>query len=415
MNTNLKHIHRLFSLLSQKIIIGVSAFLLALTAYGNPVLNNVSSGNVTIQQTPSTTTVNQSSQKAIINWQSFNIGQHEATHFQQPAGGIALNRISPTQGASQIYGRLTATGQIILMNPAGIFFGPTAFVNVGGLVATTHNISDANFLAGNFQFTKVEGFNGAIVNEGTIVAAQHGLVALVAPGVVNNGKIEANLGRVVLASGDAFTINFAGDNLINFQIDTPTSRAAVDHNGNTLRDGVTNTGAILADGGKVIVSAKAASGVLDRVINMEGMIQAKSVSQNEKGEITFSGDPNGGVVRIASNVNASGKGNNAKGGNVDVTGYNILIDDGATIDVSGDIGGGNINIGGNYQGKGPLPNANAVVMAPTATLLADAGNSGDGGNIILWSDNLTKAYGNISARGGLNGGNGGFIETSSKG
>jgi filamentous hemagglutinin family protein len=97
--------------------------------FANPQVDQVTSGDVSIQQTPNTTTINQTSQSAIINWQSFNIGKEESTHFQQPAGGITLNRISPTQGASQIYGYLTATGQIILINPAGIYFSPSAIVN----------------------------------------------------------------------------------------------------------------------------------------------------------------------------------------------------------------------------------------------------------------------------------------------
>src|SRR3990167_3231354 len=145
---------------------------------------------------------------------------------------------------------------------------------------------------------------------------------------------------------------------------------------------------------------------------MEGVIEAKSVSQIN-GEIILSGGKNSGVVRVASKVKATGKNVGQKGGNVTVTGYNILIDDPALIDVSGDAGGGNIYIGGNYQGKGPLPNANAVVMLSGAKIKADALTNGDGGEIILWSDNLTKAYGSLSARGGIYSGNGGLIETSS--
>jgi filamentous hemagglutinin family protein len=89
--------------------------------FANPVLDNVAAGQATVQQTPGNTVIHQTSDRAILNWQSFNIGAGESTHFQQPAGGAALNRINPTMGASQIYGRLTATGQIVLVNPAGIY------------------------------------------------------------------------------------------------------------------------------------------------------------------------------------------------------------------------------------------------------------------------------------------------------
>ncbi|RDI36216.1 two-partner secretion domain-containing protein, partial [Aquicella lusitana] len=158
------------SYLCRKGIILLGTVFLVSSAYSNPALDNVAAGQVSIQQAPNSTVINQSSQKAIINWKSFNIGQSESTHFQQPAGGVALNRISPTQGPSSIYGRLTATGQIILMNPAGIFFGPSAYVNVGGLIATTANISNQDFLNGNYRFTHVSPYSGSIINEGQIIA-----------------------------------------------------------------------------------------------------------------------------------------------------------------------------------------------------------------------------------------------------
>jgi len=408
---------KIVSLLSRRLMIGAMVFLFSFSTLANPVVDNIAAGQVNIQQNGNSTVVNQSSQQAIINWQSFNIGQGESTHFNQPSGGIALNRISPTQGASQIYGQLTATGQIILVNPAGIYFGPSAFVNVGGLVATTHNITDANFLSGNFSFNKVDAYSGAIVNEGTIIAAQNGLVALVAPGVVNNGMIQASLGKVILASGNAFTMSFDGNGLINFTINEATTTRGRDHNGNELADGVTNTGSLIANGGTVNVSGKAAAGVLDHVINMEGLAQAQSVYE-QNGEIILSADTNtanDNVIRLAGVLDASGKATGLLGGNVTLTSKYILLDNGANIDVSGNVGGGNAWIGGNYLGQGPLPTATAVVMAPTAKINANAINSGYGGQIILWSDDYTNvAGGTITARGGTQSGNGGFIETSSK-
>ncbi len=236
-------------------------------------MNNVASGNVSIQQTSNVETINQSTSKAIINWQSFNIGQQQATHFIQPNGGITLNRISPTQGASQIYGELTATGQIILINPAGINFGPSAVVNVGGLIATTANITDQNFLNGNYQFTNAG--PGAITNSGQLLAAEHGLIALVGSNVTNDGLIKANLGNVVLASGSAFTVNF-GDDMVNFTVGGISSN-------------VTNDGRIIANGGQVLITAAAAQNVLDNVINVNGYIDAKSVKQ-QNGTITIAGN-----------------------------------------------------------------------------------------------------------------------------
>lgn len=386
------------------IVFALTVFLSG-TLYANPVVSNIPHGIVTINQTPGNTVVNQTSQKAIINWNSFNIGANESTHFAQPNGGITLNRISPMQGASQIYGRLTATGQIILVNPAGIHFGPSAYVNVGGLIATTSNITDENFLSGVYQFDKVNGSNGAIINQGTIIARDHGLIALVGNNVTNEGHVQANLGKVVLASGEAFTMSFAGNDLIHFNVTKGSSK-----NGS----GVRNTGSLIANGGTIMVSAKAAQNVLDNVINMDGVAQARSVGE-VNGEIIISGDPNATFVQLAGKVDASGKGAKEQGGDITITGKNILLSENTSVDVSGDFGGGNIWIGGNYQGKGPLPNAKAVVIAPNTLLAANAITKGNGGNIIVWSDNVTKTFGNIEAKGGALGGDGGFVETSSKG
>ena len=368
----------------------------------NPVVNNVDAGSVTIQQSGNSTVVNQSSGKAIINWQSFNVGQNETVHFEQPSGGVALNRINPQQGASEIYGRLTATGQVILINSAGIYFGPSAYVNVGGLVASTADISNQNFLNGLYHFNSLVPETGGIINEGQLIAAQHGLIALIGSNVTNKGYIEAKLGSIVLASGKAFTMSFAGNELIKFSVDEKTLKENA---------GITNTGTLSANGGKILISAKAAKNVLDTIINMQGFAEAKSVSTHE-GEIILSGDQDGGIVKIAANLDASGKNPGEKGGNITITGYNILVDAPSILDASGDLGGGKIYIGGNYQGKGPLPNANSTVFAPNARIYADAITSGNGGEIILWSDAATKAYGEIYARGGQLSGDGGFVETS---
>lgn len=339
-----------------KIFLGFFSAISTVIVFANPVLNNVASGNVSIQQTPNTTVVNQSSQKAILNWNSFNIGQGQATHFNQPVNGIALNRISPTQGASQIYGVLTATGKIILVNPAGIYFGPSSYVNVGGLIATSGNITNRDFLNGTYKFNQNLNYPGTIVNAGTIIAADHGLVALVGSSVSNTGMIQANLGKVVLASGNAYTMNFAGNDLVNFQIDKGAS------------GGVNNTGTLIADGGQILVTAKSASAVLDNSINVEGVAQAKSVYQHN-GEIIIAGD---GPVNVKAHINASGRTAGLKGGKVRIAGKKIRVQAPTLIDVSGDFGGGDIIIGMN-------PLADQTVIDPGVQLLARAETKGDGG------------------------------------
>jgi filamentous hemagglutinin family protein len=382
------------------------------SALANPQFGKIISGSVSITQQPDLTTVNQTSKQAIINWQSFNIASPQTTHFQQPAGGVTLNQINPMQGVSQIYGRLTATGQIILINPAGIYFGPNAYVNVGGLIASTAGISNANFKQGNYQFTSIPGFNGAIINAGTIIAINHGLLALIGGAVRNDGMIEANLGHVVLAAGDSFAITLAGNDLIAFNINSPVTKRAQDKDGNTMADGVSNTGKILARGGHVLITADAAAGLLDHAINIQGIVFATSVHRTQ-GDIILSASPASGVVRVAAYLNASGQKSGMSGGNVTITGNDILLEAPTMINVSGDNGAGTVFIGGNYQGKGPLMNADGVVMQPGATIQANAGTHGNGGTVIIWSNQFTNVNGNINARGGSISGNGGLVETSS--
>ena len=155
--------------ISAKIFVLLGTVLIMGIALANPSGGVVSSGNATIQQTPGNTVIRQNSQQAIINWQSFNIGSNESTHFQQPTGGVALNRISPQQGASQIFGQLSATGTIILINQAGIYFGSGASVNVGSIIASTSDITDANFLAGKYIFNQPSSYNGSVINEGRLL------------------------------------------------------------------------------------------------------------------------------------------------------------------------------------------------------------------------------------------------------
>jgi filamentous hemagglutinin family protein len=379
--------------------------------YANPTGGVVTSGDATITQAPNTTTINQSSDKAIINWNSFNIGANEATHFQQPnSNSITLNRINPDQGASQIFGQLTANGRIVLVNQSGIFFASGARVDVGGLIASTSGITDQNFLAGKLIFDQTSAQRGTIVNQGTIIAAQNGLVALIGSNVSNEGLIQANGGHVILASGNKFTLDLSGDGLINFVVNEASSGSGTDQNGNVMRDGVKNTGTIIADGGKILLTAKNAQGVVDNAINMTGVVQARSVSQHN-GEIIFSSDSQGKII-VAGKVDASGKAYGQKGGKVKILAGNIQLKSTANIDVSGDTGGGEILVGGNFHGTGPELHAATTIVDAGAILNANALTYGNGGQVAIWSDLYTGFHGSITAQGGALGGNGGFVETS---
>jgi filamentous hemagglutinin family protein len=333
-------------------------------ATANPVLNGVASGNVSVSQTATTTQVNQSSSKAIINWNSFNVGANEKTQFIQPnSSSVTLNRINSAQGVSQILGQLISNGKIILVNGSGIFFGSTAMVNVGSIIATTSDISDANFLAGHYIFDKPSATSGSIVNQGKIVAEDAGVVALLGAQVENSGLIEARLGSVVLGAGSQFTMDFNGDQMISFAVAAPAANA-----------NVTNLGKIVAKGGQVLVSAQAMEGVLSDVINMSGLVEASSASQHS-GEIILNGG-NYGTVSVTGKLSTAAKHNvNASGGTIKISGLNI-------------------------------------VLASNSMLNAAAGKNGNGGSVVVKAQNTAQASGTILAEGGALSGNGGNVETS---
>lgn len=385
--------------------------MMSLAANANPTGGIVTAGTATIAQpTAVQTTVTQTTDKAIIHWNSFNINAGEKTRFVQPsARAIILNRIDPAQGASKIFGQLSANGRVILVNQAGIYFGPGSHVDVGGLIASAVDIKNENFLNGKLVFDQnSEKYSGSVINQGTIIAANHGLVALVGNSVSNEGKIYANTGEVVLASGSKFTVSLTDDGLVNFSVDAPATKAGVDHNGRPLKNGVNHSG-IITRAGSILLTAKQAEGVVDKAINMQGVAQATSVSKRN-GVIILDGG--NGRVSVSGRLDVTGKKAGERGGTIKILGKRVEVNDSAHIDASGIEGGGTILIGGNVQGKGPESNASYSYVSPNATISADAIQHGNGGKIIVWSDIATKVYGRLSAQGGALGGNGGFIETS---
>jgi len=195
-----------------------AALLASSPTFANPQGGIVVGGEAAISQAPGVTTVDQSSHKAIVNWQSFSIDQGELTKFNQPnQDSIALNRVVG-KNPSAIFGKLQANGHVWLVNPSGVLFGPSAQVDVHGIVATTSDIPDADFLAGKFNFSiPSPNADASVINQGTISLSEHGLAGLVAPHVRNDGVIVGKLGQVVLAGAPTFTLDFEGDGLIQFQ------------------------------------------------------------------------------------------------------------------------------------------------------------------------------------------------------
>ncbi|MCW2246188.1 filamentous hemagglutinin family protein [Azospirillum fermentarium] len=398
------------------------------SAWANPEDGRVIAGQAVIERPgPGQVDIRQDSGRAVIDWQSFSIGPGEHTRFRQPGPeAITLNRVTGPN-PSEIMGRLSANGQVWLVNPHGIFFGPTAQVDVGGLLATTHTIRADDFMAGRFAFEGQAGAAAMVENEGSITVRNAGLAAFVAPGVANRGTIDARLGSVELASGRAFVVDLYGDQKINLAVDAKTDAQPVGHGGKPAKALVENSGKIFADAGRVRLSAASARGIVDRVIDMSGHVQARSVRE-ENGEIVLSGDD--GTVEVSGTLDAAGRAAGETGGAVTVTGRAVAVRTGARIDTTGPAGGGPIRVGGDAMGgtadaatlagyhirpaRKPIPTAETTVVESGATLAADATDAGRGGSVVVWADRATAFAGTITATGGPRGGDGGFVETSGR-
>ncbi|MEM9062137.1 MAG: filamentous hemagglutinin N-terminal domain-containing protein, partial [Pseudomonadota bacterium] len=377
---------------------------------------------VTHGQISSTTTGNhtqftQTTNLGIMNHQSMNIGAAESVHFQQPGkSSLTVNRIVGP-GATDIRGSLSATGNVWVLNPSGVAISNTAQINVNGLIATTARITDESIISGHGSgsYSFAEAPDGSsIINAGTISAGD-GNVVLVAPVVENSGTITTEGSDVAVGAGSGFTVDMDLDGLTRFEVQP----------GNGVN--LTNSGQISAQGGAVYMSANAASSVESAVVSIGGEVEATRI-ENRGGTIVISGGENG-VTEVTGKIDASQV--EGAGGKIAITGDIVDIQSTAVVNASGATDGGKVEIGGGFQGRAvessvvrhvsasapegaPLPVAKRTVIRPDAKILANAGTTGNGGEIIVWSDELAFFHGAIEARGGSISGNGGFAEVSGK-
>lgn len=383
-----------------------AAVALALAQHGaalaGPTGAQVAAGQVSVTNpSAAQTVVSQSSDAAIVNWRGFSVGAVERVDFRQPgAASVILNRVGGGS-PSEIYGQLTANGKVFLVNPSGVLFGRGAQVDVGGLVASTLDIGDADFLAGRYRFTGTATSAG-VANMGRIGAAERGTVALLGATVNNDGVINARLGTVAMAAGNKITIDFNGDGLTKLRVDE-----------GTLRPLVANRGMVVADGGQAIMTAQAAQGIADTVLEQQGVVRAQSLVERN-GRILLDGGPSG-VTLVGGTLDVSGAAPGRSGGEAHLLGHHVGLVGNALVDARGDAGGGSILVGGDAHGANPaVRNAEATYAGPATRLHADALGAGAGGKVVLWSDQATRVFGTVSAAGGLSAGDGGFIETSGK-
>ncbi|MBS4096808.1 MAG: filamentous hemagglutinin N-terminal domain-containing protein [Sulfuricella sp.] len=350
---------------------------------GQPLGPQVVSGQASFVTQGSTLTITNSPQ-TIINWQGFSIGANELTRFnQQNSSSAVLNRVIGNDG-SAILGALQSNGQVYLINPSGIFFGPGARIDVAGLVASSLDLGNQDFLAGRYNF-KGGVTAGKLENQGSITTPEGGRIYLIAPNVENSGILSSPKGDILLAAGHSVQLVDSAN---------PDMRVVV----SAANDQTLNLGQIVANSGRI--------GIYGALVSQRGNVSADSAVVGENGKIVFKASRD---TLIEGSVSATGAG---KGGEIQVLGERVAILDGAKLDASGQSGGGTVLVGGDYQGKNPaIQNAQRTYLGSHAEIRADALDQGDGGRIIVWSDQATRVYGSLSARGGQ-GGQGGFIETS---
>ena len=354
-------------------------FILSLSeiSFADPAVNqlpqgsSVVSGSATVgvdNLNPSQLNVIQSSPRAIINWQSFDVWQQAIVHFNQPdSASVTLNKIN-SNNPSQIHGQIRANGQVILQNAAGVYFGKNSIIDVGAITATTHSVNEDKFMQGSLEFNR-NGSLGSIVNDGEIRASLNGYVALLAPEVRNHGLVVAQMGSVVMASGEKITLNFNANNHLSSITTTPATVATL----------VENKHAVRAHGGTIILSAKAMSHLVSGVINQTGTLDVGGDAFNVVkvgGRVFLGGDQ----VTLAQNSVIDAAAPEA-GGEVTIEADQLIADATSVIDVSA-----------TQQGNGGAIHIAAVDAELNGTMLAMGGAiSGDGGQINIASDNLVTA------------------------
>ncbi|MDC0356959.1 filamentous hemagglutinin N-terminal domain-containing protein [Pelagibacteraceae bacterium] len=349
--------------------------------------------------------VNQASNQAVVNWQSFNVGRDASVHFNQPGSKASiLNKV--LSGQSIINGKIYSNGRLFLINPTGILTGPNSAIRAEGAVLSTLNLSQQNYLNNNLQFNT--NTNSSLVNQG-LIEGQY--VALMAPQVNNQGTIVSGVATTI-AAGDDMLLGISNSNNLTIKI-SPSKLQAM----------AKNEGTIKTQNGMVTIKTDAAQSLVDDIIKLPNAKATGLVSEN-------------GVIKLVSNsgsikankikIDAGSKGateisgilnsnnENGKGGTIEITGKDIDVNS-ATISADGKTGGGEILLGGDWQGSGDLLQATYINIDDATTISADALESGSGGTIVAWSDiknanSFTKVSGTLSAK-GIDG-SGGQIETS---
>ena len=346
-----------------------------------PTGGNVAAGAATIQAQGNTLNVNASSSRAIVNWDSFNVGAGKQANFNLPSSNSAiLNRVVTPQMPSSIHGTVQSNGHVHLVNPSGILVGAQGVVNTNGFVATTFDVANDAFMKGQGVTYSNNGSTAAVVNQGTINTGSGG-AHLIANQIQNSGAITSNGGNVTMSGGSVVKL----ENGVTY---VQPSKA-------TLASGISPTAGLIQNTGTIRATGAATVGGEVYLVNPNGKIL------------------HDGTIAAKNIVSKT----NTTGGSVRLEADDIVLSENSSIDASGPKGGGEVLVGGDWQGSGTMTQATTVTMESGASVDASANESGDGGTVVIWSDitnseSSTKVAGTLKVQAGHASGNGGRVETS---
>nr|HRW58698.1 filamentous hemagglutinin N-terminal domain-containing protein [Chlamydiales bacterium] len=366
---------------------------LSFTIFASPQNMNVVSGEANLSNISDQHMQIETSDKAILHWDNFSIKENEKVEFlQQSAKSSVLNRVIGNT-SSEILGSLTSNGQILLLNPKGIFIGEKAIIDVSSFIASTLDVLDEDYLTqSDLAFA---GESKAIIQNFGTIKAFDGDAFLVAYKVENVGTIEAKQ-TAAMASG------------LDILIKPNASEKVFIRSRNLEKEmktiGILNTGDISSQN----IELKADGSLFEIAICHEGKADALSSSIEDGRVFLHAGN---GRNEIKGSIQAK---SNDQGGTVHLLGDQVHLFESSQIIATGENGGGEVLIGGDYQGKNPeIPNAKIVFVEKNVLIDASALENGSGGKVILWGDEGNAFYGQIKAEGGKTSGNGGFVEISS--
>ena len=372
----------------------------------NPTGGTFAAGSGSISSSGSTLNVQTRTDRAVINWQGFNIGRGNTTQFHQPGSQSAvLNRVTTPNSPSAIHGSLRSNGNVYLVNPSGVVVGPSGQINTNGFTASALDIPNQEFMKGGDLHFRGNS-RASVINQGTITTGSGG-ATLIGGQVINDGVIRSHGGSINMVTGGSVRLSSGGTYT---QADQGTIRNGISETSGLIRNSGTlrATGA-LEQGGEVYLVSPGGK------VMQQGRISAQRIVSPAGTSSYASSSPTERIIsrRVISSSDST------TGGNVVVTGQEVVVS--GNIDASGTSGGGTVNIGGGFQGSDPgILNAQSTTVTAESNIAADALENGKGGTVVLWSDGSTDFTGTITASGSLASGNdlplgsGGLVEVSGK-